>query len=209
MACTATPAEVYAELECYGVSSANISTTWIERRRDKFIKPFLRKRTRLPLEGSETILSEVHSGTGEQILTLNRRFVSSVERIKILTSNTVNTVDIGSIQILSREGILKSMMSYESATSYPMFPKGKNNLLVDYTVTVPPDAEADICEAIIYLLCEKVLGQLASRTGGGNLSVQGFSRDFGPRGRWSHVRNDFARDAAALLKPYMTGVVGQ
>lgn len=209
MSCTVTPSDVYAELECYGISSANVSEAWIERRLDYFIKKWVEGKTRLPLDGSKQYTDEYYSGNGSSTLILRRRFVSSIERAQFVNGNNIiGQIDVGSIVIVSREGILKSRASFDEVSVQPLFPRGKYNIVFDYTVTLPTDVNDSMCEAVKYLLCEQVLGHLAGRTGGGNVSVQGYNRDSGKRGRWSNERNDFARMAHALLSPYFGIVTG-
>lgn len=209
MSCSVEAVDVFAELECYGIDATVLSAGWITRRRDGFIKPFIENRTRIPISGTKQYLNEYYSGTGSTILILRRRFISSIEKAELVVNNvTISTINVSSIDIVSREGILKSRRNFEDTAVHPLFPRGSNNIKFDYTVTVPADVEAMMCEAMKYLLCEQVLGQLANRTGGGNINIQGFNRDYGPRGRWHQARNDFARNAHALLSPWFEVLTG-
>ena len=70
--------------------------------------------------------------------------------------------------------------------------------------SIPPD----VYEAIMYLTAEAALGHIGSRTGGGSISVQGYGRSFGSRGKYTDIRNDLARQGISLLRHYMTGVIG-
>ena len=68
--------------------------------------------------------------------------------------------------------------------------------------------ESDLKRAVIKLCAESALGFVGARTGGGSITVQGFSRNFGNRGKYQDIRNDLSRQAWAVIKKYMTSVVG-
>jgi hypothetical protein len=57
-------------------------------------------------------------------------------------------------------------------------------------------------------VAEQALGQIADQTGGGDLTVSGFGRRYGDRGKYTNFRNQLARRALAQLRPEMTGVGG-
>jgi len=205
-----TPSDIYAELECYGIDNTVLSEAWITRRQANFIVPWVENKTRIPTSGTRQYTDEYYSGTGSTILVMRRRFISSIEKAELVINNVViSQINVSSIDIVYREGVLKSRRNFEDTAVHPLFPRGTNNIKFDYTVTVPSDVSGMIEESVKYLVCEQVLGSIANRTGGGDLSVQAFSRSMGKRGRWTHIRNDYARNAHSLLSPWFGDVAGQ
>ena len=109
--------------------------------------------------------------------------------------------------MIADEGILKAKANFNESNYVPIFARGERNLRIQYTYGIDDlDNYPDIKHAVICFTAEKVLGHIASRTGGGSLSVQAFSRQYGNRGKFSDMRNELARDGVALLREYITGV---
>jgi len=183
------------------------SRVWIESRINNFIVPYVERVTRQSLCSVKSV-TEYYSGNGKNILILNRKPIVEVTEIKyVLGGNNLTILNLDNIEVVTSEGILKAKRNYEEAYYLPVFAKGDYNIEVTYTYgnTSIPD---QIKEAVIYLSAEQLLGFLGSATGGGGLSMQSFSRNYGSRGKWQDIRNDLARQAHALLSPYMTEVVG-
>lgn len=211
MACTVTPANLYAELECYGINASVLSHAWIEAKRDQFIVPWVERKTRIPVSTStRQYTDEFYSGTGSSILMLRRRFISSVDSLQLVNGGDFSAnLNVGALEIISREGILKSRRNFDESAGPAYFPRGNDNIKISYTVSVPSDIQDALCHAVKCFLAEKALGSIASRTGGGDLSIQSFSRQFGRRGRWSHIRNDYAREGMASIKDFFLHDSGQ
>lgn len=203
--------ELYAELECYGISTATLSAAWINNIRDTSIVPFAESISRIPMDADvKQYGPEYYSGTGSTLLILRRRFIDHIDRVELVINNvTVSQINISSIEVIGAEGVLKSKRNFEDTAVHPLWPRGSDNIKITYTVNVPAKIRAMANRAILCFMCEKALGHLASRTGGGDLSVQALSRSFGPRGRYSHIRSDYAREGHALLRLFSTGDSGQ
>jgi hypothetical protein len=60
----------------------------------------------------------------------------------------------------------------------------------------------------MYLTAYQCLNFVAARTGGGSLSVQAHNRNYGQLGKYNDIMQSLSRMAMALLKPYMSSVVG-
>lgn len=197
--------EVCSLLEGYNIGN-QISEEWIIARRDNLVVPWVEAKTKLPLGRVET-RTEYYDGNGESILVLRARPI--VDLISIQYTNVPTNqffISPTALEIIADEGILKAKANFNEANYIPIFARGERNLRIIYTVgfaTIP----ADVAEAVTMLVAERVLGHIANRTGGGNLSIQSFSRQWGNRGKFSEARNDLARGAIALLRKYMTGVL--
>ena len=197
-------------LEGYCITAGVISDAWLIKRRDRFIVPFVERIIRQSLM-SESTATEFYSGNGGSILILNRRPIIELTSLSYTNYAEINqfVINVQSIQVIAEEGILKARYDFREDNWRPVFARGQNNIRVQYTYgyeTVPDDIQ----EAILYLCVEQALGFVADRTGGGSsLSTQGYNRSYGPRGKYSNVRNDLYRQANALLRQYMTSVVGQ
>ena len=203
-----TPTEIRAVLEGYMVDTNAISDAWVIEHRDSFVIPLMEEKTRQTFYRTAQV-TEVYSGNGTTTLTLNRRPVISLDDIRylVLAINFQN-VAVDAIELIGNEGILRSLeATIIEATTIPVFPKGKSNIEVTYTygyTELPPLLQT----AIKYFVAEGMLGFIADRTGGGNLSTQGWNRTWGERGKYTNIRNDLARKGLAAMKPFMTGVVG-
>jgi len=202
MACTATGTAVQLVFSYY----ATITDDWIQQRMSNFILPFVNAKTRQAFDKIETV-EEYYDGTGSSVLVLRRRPIVSLVNLSYTNvDSTLYYLTPSAIQVINGEGILKAKANFNESTYTPIFWKGQRNLRVTYQVgyaTAPPD----VAEAVLYLTAEAVLGQIADQTGGGSLTVQGYSRDYGKRGRYTNYRNQLARSGYSLLKPYITGTI--
>lgn len=199
--------DVLTFLEGYCVTPTILTTSWIEKRRDSFVIPYVERITRQSCSGIKST-TEYYSGNGKNILILNRRPIVAVTEIKyVLGNNNLTILNLNNIEVINNQGILKAKRNYEESYYLPVFAKGDSNLKVTYTYGFA-DCPDDLKEAIIYLLAEQSLGFIGSRTGGGSVSMQGYSRTFGSRGKYSDERNDLARQAQSIMSKYITRVVG-
>ncbi len=200
--------EIRNELEGYGINSTVMSSRWIARFRDKFVIPYIERKTRQSFSEVKEV-TEYKSGNGSSILILNRRPIVSLVSLSYTNFVEVDqfTINVNSIQVIAEEGILKARYDFREDNWRPIFARGEYNIRVVYTYgyTTIPD---DLKEAVIYFTAERTLGQIESHTGGGSLSVQGWNRNFGNRGKYTNARNDLARLGMTILKDRMTGVVG-
>jgi hypothetical protein len=142
-------------------------------------------------------------------LILSKKNVSSLVDIRPVVSTDYPISWPISGFILEDGGMVKAVFTALAPTGYTNFPRGERNIKVVYNVgwangSIP----AAIVTACKLLTCEKVLGVIASRTGGGDLGVHAFNRVYGPRGKYSFMRDDLKREAFALLRPWITGTAG-
>ena len=108
------------------------------------------------------------------------------------------------MQVILAEGILKAKANFNEASYAPIFYRGDRNIRITYQYgyAVCP---ADAGDAIALLVAEQALAHVGSKTGGGDLTAEGYSRSYGKSGKWTHERRRMTRMALALLKTYMTG----
>jgi len=184
-----------------------LTSKWLQDRLDKFVVPFVERITRQYFSGTRQAV-EYYSGNGKNYLILNRKPIVSLDEIRyVLGGSNFTILNLQNIEVILAEGLLKAKRNYEEAYYLPVFARGDYNIKITYTYgyTNCPDP---VKEAIIYLASEQALGFLGARTGGGSLSMQSYSRNYGTRGKFQDIRNDLSRQAHALLQPYMTSVVG-
>lgn len=186
-----------------------LSDEWINKRKNNFVIPHVKRITRQSFDATAQV-TEYYNGNASTILVLNRRPIVSLDDINLVNiPQDTSYISVSSIEVITAEGILKVKSNFEESQQWnPIFPKGKYNIKVTYTYGMA-DCPDDVSEAIIYLTSSVILGHLASRTGGGDLSVQSFSRNWGSdRGKWGQWRSEIERMGMSLLRKYMTGVVG-
>jgi hypothetical protein len=186
----------------------SISDDWLSNTRDYQIIPIVKRTTGISFSGMQRI-TEYHSGTGSSILILNRRPIVEVHAINLIT-NPENWVYVspGSVDPIAEEGILKLKVLLESWQNYvPAFPRGTDNIKVDYTYGYD-GIPCDICRAVNMLVASHALAQIGARSGGGSLSVQGYSKNYGSRGKYTDYRNELERYAHAILRRYVMGLIG-
>ena len=202
-----TATEIRNFLDGYGISVAIIKDDWITARRDNFIIPYIEQVTRQSFSSIKTV-TEYYSGAGKNILILDRRPILEVTAIDYVTGGYSDyNINLGSVEVILEDGILKSKSNISESFISPLFGKGEKNLKITYRYGTA-DMPADIAEACVYLCAEQLLGFIGARTGGGSVSVQGHSRSYGERGKYSDIRNDLQRQAKFLLSKYVTGIIG-
>lgn len=172
------------------------------------VDDYISRVTRCSFTGEQEV-TEFYSGNGKSLLILNRRNVTEVvEIVRVTVPDYPSSVDVTSVELIGSEGILKARDSFhDSSTSSRLFEKGTKNIKVTYKYGFS-DVPNDIYDAYLYLAAEMALGHVANRTGGGDISTQAWSRSWGPRGKYTHMRQDLRRQAQMKLKKYSTGVSG-
>lgn len=176
-----------------------MSSNWINDRINKFVIPFIERIIRLKLT-AVTEYEEYYSGNVKDILVLNRKPVNELKAISYLNYALGVWVE-GRIVAYTLESVSGTVR-----ITGQVFPKGKNNIRVKYTAGF--DEVPDIlCQAIILLTCELVLGQIASRTGGGSIGLQSWNKNYGERGKYTSMRDDLKRQAFSIINQYKTGVI--
>jgi hypothetical protein len=187
----------------------NLSDSWLVNTRDNQIIPMVRQFTGLGFDGVQRI-TEWHSGTGSTILFLDHRPIRRVYSISMVsTPPEWVRITPESVEPIPEEGILKARSTWESWRPYSSaFPRGTDNIKVDYEYgydDVPPE----VCRAVAMLTAGQALFMVGSRSGGGSLSVQGYSKSYGARGKYTDYINELERWADGLLRGYVMGMVGQ
>jgi hypothetical protein len=187
----------------------NLSDNWLVNTRDYQIIPVVRRFTGLSFDGVKRI-TEYHSGTGSTILFVDHRPIRKVHAINLIT-NPENWVYVSpsSIEPIPEEGILKLKAVLESWQNYvPAFPRGTDNIKIDYEYgydEIPPE----VCRAVAMLTAAQALVMIGSRSGGGSLSVQGYTKNYGQRGKYTDYINELERWGDGILRNYVMGMSGQ
>lgn len=196
--------EIRQYIEGYCATEEELSNLWISQRRDMVVK-WLEYKTALPI-GREKQFTEYVSGTGSSVIWVSRKPIASLDKLEYTVAPGDFAPNLSAVEVDLETGVLKARDNFEEA-KHPIFPKGRWNIRVTYTAgsTVIPE---ELYEAILALTAEKVLGMLASKHGGGtSISVGGYSRTYGSRGKYTEARNELARWGVDLAKKYMSGVV--
>lgn len=208
MAIEPTATEIRTFLEGYGITTAVLGDTWIEENRDGLVIPQVECIIGYPITAVTPVV-EILSGTGKDILMLSSRPVISVTKIEyVMGGDDEFPLNISNLQLLSEEGIIKAKSNMLNYPRTFVFMKGEKNIKVTYTVgwTSLP---ANLKLAIKMLCAEQILGFVGARTGGGSISTQGHSRNYGNRGKYQDIRNDLKRQAGCIIGKYTTGIVGR
>ena len=202
-----TAAEIRTYLDGYKITEAIVPDLWLTTRMTSFIVPMIERITRQTFDEVSTYI-EYLSGTGSAILQLSRRPVTSIISAEYVVGiDSDANIGLNGLQLIGDEGIIRVVQVLSEGSYSSSWRKGNRNIKITYTAGTE-DVPALIKEAALYLASEQVLGYVGARTGGGSISVQGFSRNFGPRGRYQDIRNDLKRQAMAILNLYKTSVVG-
>jgi hypothetical protein len=184
---------------------STLSEGWLANMRDRMVIPWVCGKLKMDFTAVQTA-TEYYSGDGGSILVLRRRPI--VDLIAVSYTNVVaNQYYISplSIQIINDEGVLKAKANFNEANYTPVFARGERNLRVQYTYG-GADYPPDVFHIITCGMAEKALAQIGARTGGGSLSVQAFSRNYGALGKYHDIRQDLARQILTLMRLRVTGV---
>jgi hypothetical protein len=207
MASIPTPAEARAHLEDFcAVNASTISDAFITDERDNNIVPHVNNFCRTNVSTLQTV-TEYYSGNGSTILILNRRNITTLLDIQIVRGEPFLTqISLSSVDLIPNEGILKAKKNLNEGLYFVLFPKGEDNIKVQYTYGgVLND---DVAMAIKKLMCVAILDNIEGRTGGGDLSVQNYNRSFGSMGKYSNIRKRLSNAATNILRRYTSAVVG-
>lgn len=196
--------EIRAFLEGYCATETKLSSNWIDQRRDAIVD-WIEKRIGLVIGTTQTY-TEYISGTGSNLIWTSRRPIVSLDSIRYVEGPQDNNffLSLSAIEVDTAQGMLKALYDV-SETIHWIFPRGNRNILITYTAGLTVDAE--IREAILCLVSEKILTHMANQNGGGaTISTGGYTRNYGARGKFTDMRNDLARMGISYLRPYFTSV---
>lgn len=181
-----------------------VSDKWLMDQRDKMIIPWVERKTRQSFRGVVQV-TEYYDGTGSPIMILRRRPI--VELIAISYTNVdanLYYLTPTAMQVIADEGILKAKANFNESSYIPIFFRGDRNIRITYRYGFA-DCPDDISMAIAQLVAEQALMHAGSKTGGGDLAVQAFSRGYGENGKWTHARKNLAKLAYSTLRQYVVG----
>ncbi len=202
-----TATEARNHLEGYQVNSSILSDGWIEDERDGNVVPYVESYTKRSIsDETEQEVTEFYSGVGTSILILNRRPVNELVNLELVRGDELGPISVQSHEPIGSQGLLKAKTNLSEGIFFSIFPKGEKNIKVTYKYSGA--LPADLKMAIKKLMCVKMLQNISSRTGGGSLSTQGFSRNYGDRGKYTNAMNELSRDAHAIMNRYKSAVVG-
>lgn len=185
-----------------------LTDDWIINRRDKFVIPWIMKRTSLNILGTRTITDYI-SGNGLTSLILSHKPVIDLQE---LTYISIPDGFIGnlqeSVEIDKEQGILMSKCRVLDASDHTVFSRGIKNIKVVYTVGFSDicTEAPDIPEAILNWLASLCLQLIGSRSGGGNINQPGYTQTFGDRGRYSEAIKMCESTTHAILSNYFNYV---
>ena len=191
-------------IEGYGVSSDVITNEWLIDCMNEEILPHIEDLTGLTFDGLKT-KTEFFNGNGTSTLILNKKNIVSVVNVRDIGS--INSFPPGSVELISEEGILKAKTSVAENRFSPVFRKGEKSIEVTFTYDLN-DCPGRVARAIKLLVAARALQQIGARTGGGSLSADSFSRNYGASGKYGDFIKPCVTMAYGLLKKYMPTVVG-
>lgn len=186
----------------------DLSDDWLVNTRNRQIIPVIEKATGRSLSGTARVVEYV-SGLGTGVLALQNRPIVQIHAIQLINTTELPElfweIETANIEVIAEEGLLKRRHIREAQYAHNRgFYIGNHNYKVDYTYgysTVP----ADLKRAICMLTASFALGMLGSRTGGGSLSVQGHSRNYGARGKYHDARQELDAWSHSIIRRYVTG----
>ena len=202
-----TPTDCRNFLEGYNISSSIISDDWIQDDIDNMVVPFIQDQARTNLT-QITTATEYLSGISWDYIMLSRRDPTMIlTSVQLVSGEDVSgTINLADLQLIPEAGIIKVKSGLSEYYEYRTFPKGNLNIKVQYTYGGNPSSE--LLRAVKLLECVNMLTQIEGRTGGGNLTVQQFSRDYGNLGKYSNIRKQLYKQAMYIVRKYGSSIIG-
>jgi len=205
MASLPTTSEIRSELEGYNITPQVVSDAWLERNLSTKVVPQWEESTRSSVSG-EIEVTEYLSGNGYDLLMLGSRQATEIVSISQIGSSDIdNSIDNSTVILIPGTGQLRRSFGDTNLGSNINWPKGKKNIKVVYKVggvSIPDDVKW----ALASWVAINALKLVSSRTGGGSLGVEGFSRDYGKVGKYSNIISQMWGDVYRTMQKYMTGV---
>ena len=194
-------------LEGYQINSSIISDTWIQDDINNAIVPFVQDQARTNLTEVMTA-TEYLSGISWDYIMLGRRDPTMVlTSVQLVSGEDVSgTINLGDLQLIPEQGIIKVKSGLSEYYEYRTFPKGNLNIKVQYTYGGSPSPE--LMRSVKLLECVNMLTLLEGRTGGGDLTVQQFSKSYGNMGKYTNIRKQLYKQALYIIRKYGTIVIG-
>lgn len=185
-----------------------LTDEWIINRRDRFVIPWITKRTSLNILGEREI-TEYVSGNGLTSMILSHKPIIELTGFQYINTPDGFTEDLSqSVELDGEQGMLMSKWRVNDAADRTVFQRGVKNIKVTYKVGFSDlCAEApDVPEAILNWLAALSLQLIGSRTGGGNINQNGFSSSYGERGKYTEAIQMCESTTMAILKNYFNYV---
>lgn len=203
VAATATGAAVAMSVTFF----TSVTDDWIQQMRDGFVIPFVEEKTAQSYSAVKQAV-EYYSGNGGSVLIVDRRPIVSLDDIDVVSgADRPLGVSVSNIEVIAEEGILKATWRTEERVLLGQFPRGTKNIKVTYSYGFASMPE-EVKQAVIYFTCNRILGHIANKTGGGSLNVQAFSRNYGGLGKYSNERQELSSMAFGAINGRMLSVVG-
>jgi hypothetical protein len=200
--------EIRAMLEGYCIDNTIVTDDFIQKRRDNFVIPVLINGALGLSVVSDTEKVIYVNGTGKSVLTLPDKGILEIVAIEYVNSENIYTPSLGNFILIADEGILKARFNYTESYSYPVFPKGTRNIKITYKVGYASGSiPLDLNELIGYLTVIEVLKWIEGRSGGGNVSSQAYSRQYGDIGKYTNIRRQIAQNCNVIIKRYRSSVI--
>lgn len=185
-----------------------LTDEWIINRRDRFVIPWIEKRTGLNITGEKSI-TEYVSGNGLTSMILSKKPIIELTELSYTRLPDGFTGNLQESVVVDKEqGMLMSRWSVVNAASTTVFQRGIKNIKVVYSYGFE-----DICtsapnvpEAILNWLAALSLQNLGSRSGGGNINQPGYGQSFGDRGKYTEAIQMAETNTMAILRDYFNYV---
>lgn len=195
-------------LEGYCLDQSIVSDQFIEKRRDNYVIPVIINR-RLGISLDTATTKNVYlNGTGKDILFLPDKNVIELISVQYVNTQSVYTPSLANFILIAEEGLLKARYNFNESYIDPVFPKGTRNILLTYRVGYDSvDIPGDINELIAYLTLIEVFSWIESRSGGGNVSSEGFTRQYGDLGKYGNIRKQLMKKCNTIIRNYRSFVI--
>lgn len=190
------------------IKNTFLSDEWIINRRDRFVIPWITKRTSLNILGEREI-TEYVSGNGLVSMILSQKPILELKSIQYINAPVGFTENLKlSVEVDKEQGMLMSKWRILDASSGTVFKRGTKNIKVTYTVGFTDfcTEAPDVHEAITNWLASLCLQLIGSRGGGGDISQAGFNQAFGDRGKYTEAIQMAESNAMAILRGYFNYV---
>jgi hypothetical protein len=203
-----TVAQIRALLEGYCINESIVSNQFIMDRRDNYVIPtIINKRLGLSVEAQETRTVYLN-GTGEDVLMLPDKNILELVDVTYVNTQTVYAPSLSNFILIGEEGILKAKYNFNESFVRPIFPKGTRNIKIMYKVGYnDQDIPKDLNELIGYLTVIEILTWIEGRSGGGNVQSEGFNRQYGDIGKYTHIRRQLAQRCNPMIRNYRSYTV--
>lgn len=197
-------ADIRLYLEGYNIDASTLTDPFIQKQIDATVA----KQERLTGKSffaTRTVTRNFH-GDGSKTLQLHHWPIDVIDFIKIkyagqgLPDTTLSSAEYILNKLNGQISILSSILV--DGSQIFVWPLGHNNIETkyDYGYTAVP---VDVEDALIKIIAGNSLMQVSGRDGGtGSLSIEGYTKTFGPNGKYTNIVSGWKKDAKSTLKSY-------